>query len=360
VPVAEGEDEDVDPRVAARRKRQAEARAARAKARADRAGGADGATGSAPAAAEGAGRPAATELRCGRAEPTARVDRAEPTAAEPSPADTRPRRRRPRRTGRRTREHLDVRQETSTRHRAGRGHRLEIVGDGEFATADMSLSIGPAHPATHGVFRIVLELDGERVKARTPVIGYMHRGFEKLAEHRDYRQIMALVNRHDWLSGFSNELGVALAVEQMMEMEVPERAQWIRMLIAEWNRILNHLMFIGSYALELGAITPMFYAFREREDIQHLLESATGGRLHFTYNQVGGLKIDLPKGFLKRLGQMSPCGALPPARLRRPGPRQRDLPRPHQGRRPAAAGRGAVVRRHRPDPAGHRAPRGPG
>lgn len=182
----------------------------------------------------------------------------------------------------------------------GEGVAFEIVGDGEFQTTDMSLSIGPAHPATHGVFRIVLSVSGERVKSATPVIGYMHRGFEKLAEHRDYRQIMALVNRHDWLSGFSNELGVALTVEKMLEMEVPDRAQWIRMLMAEWNRILNHLMFVGSYALELGAITPMFYAFREREDIQYLMESATGGRLHFTYNQVGGVKIDLPKGFLQQ------------------------------------------------------------
>ncbi len=187
----------------------------------------------------------------------------------------------------------------------GEDFHLEIVGDGDFQTADMKLSIGPAHPATHGVFRIVLEMDGERVTGARPVIGYMHRGFEKLAEHRDYRQIKALVNRHDWLSGFSNELGVALAVERMMEMEVPDRAQWIRMLLAEWNRILNHLMFIGSYAIELGAITPMFYAFREREDIQHLLESATGGRLHFTYNQVGGLKIDLPKGFLRQSTELS-------------------------------------------------------
>ncbi len=182
---------------------------------------------------------------------------------------------------------------------------IEVTGDGDFQTADMQLSIGPAHPATHGVFRIILEMDGERVVDAHPVIGYMHRGFEKLAEHRDYRQIMALVNRHDWLSGFSNEMGVALAVERMLEMEVPERAQWIRMLIAEWNRILNHLMFTGSFALELGAITPMFYAFREREDIQHMLESATGGRLHFTYNQVGGLKIDLPKGFLRRSAELS-------------------------------------------------------
>ena len=199
---------------------------------------------------------------------------------------------------------LDVREEYLAATAPGEEIALEF-GDGDFQTADMSLSIGPAHPATHGVFRIVLEMDGERVREARPVIGYMHRGFEKLAEHRDYRQIKALVNRHDWLSGFSNELGVALAVERMMEFEVPERAQWIRMLIAEWNRILNHLMFIGSYALELGAITPMFYAFREREDIQHLLESATGGRLHFTYNQVGGLKIDLPKGFLAESTQVS-------------------------------------------------------
>jgi NADH-quinone oxidoreductase subunit D len=187
----------------------------------------------------------------------------------------------------------------------GEDLHLEIVGEGDFATADMTLSIGPAHPATHGVFRIVLEMDGERIRGATPVIGYMHRGFEKLAEYRDYRQIMALVNRHDWLSGFSNELGVALAVEKLMEFEVPDRAQWIRMLLAEWNRILNHLMFVGSFALELGAITPMFYAFREREDIQHMMESATGGRLHFTYNQVGGVKIDLPKGFLRTSAQLS-------------------------------------------------------
>lgn len=105
---------------------------------------------------------------------------------------------------------LDTQTAYAPSNAPGEGIAFEIVGDGEFQTTDMSLSIGPAHPATHGVFRIVLEVSGERVKSATPVIGYMHRGFEKLAEHRDYRQIMALVNRHDWLSGFSNELGVAL------------------------------------------------------------------------------------------------------------------------------------------------------
>lgn len=200
---------------------------------------------------------------------------------------------------------LDVQREAIPSTAPGETMFLEVRGDADFDTQDMTLSIGPQHPSTHGVLRVIVELDGERIKKATPVIGYMHRGFEKLAEHRDYRQIMALVNRHDWLSGFCNEVGVALAVEKMLEMEVPDRAQWIRMLIFEWNRILNHLMFFGSFALELGAITPMFHAFREREDIQYLLESATGGRLHFTFAQVGGLKNDLPKGFLAESERLS-------------------------------------------------------
>jgi NADH-quinone oxidoreductase subunit D len=180
----------------------------------------------------------------------------------------------------------------------GEGVQVVIAGN-EFPTHEMTLSIGPQHPSTHGVLRVVLTLDGERIDTATPVIGYMHRAFDKLAEARDYRQIIALSNRHDWLSAFGNELGVALATERLMGIEVPERAQWIRMLMAEWNRVLNHLMFLGSFGLELGAMTPMFYAFREREDIQTLMEMATGARMHFTYCRVGGLKEDLPKGFLQ-------------------------------------------------------------
>jgi NADH-quinone oxidoreductase subunit D len=186
----------------------------------------------------------------------------------------------------------------------GEGVELIVAGDGELATGEMVLNIGPQHPSTHGVLRLVITLDGERITSAEPVIGYMHRAFEKLAEVRDYRQIIALVNRHDWLSAFGNELGVAMAVERLMGIEVPDRAQWIRVLMAEWNRVLNHLMFLGSYGLELGAMTPMFYAFREREDIQELMEAATGGRLHFTYNRVGGLKEDLPKGFLQHSARL--------------------------------------------------------
>ncbi|MGB2935805.1 MAG: NADH-quinone oxidoreductase subunit D, partial [Nostocoides sp.] len=165
----------------------------------------------------------------------------------------------------------------------------------------MVLNIGPQHPATHGVLRLKIVVDGERIVRVEPVIGYMHRGAEKLFEVRDYRQIIVLANRHDWLSAFASELGVVLAVESMLGMEVPIRAVWARTLLAELNRILNHLMFLGSYPLELGAITPVFYAFREREEIQAVMEEASGGRMHYMFNRVGGLKEDLPLGWLSRV-----------------------------------------------------------
>jgi NADH-quinone oxidoreductase subunit D len=175
------------------------------------------------------------------------------------------------------------------------------VGAGGLATADMVLNIGPQHPATHGVLRLRIVLDGERITSAEPVIGYMHRGAEKLFEVRDYRQITVLANRHDWLSAFSNELGVVLGVEAMLGMEVPERAVWIRTLLAELNRVLSHLMFLGSYPLELGAITPVFYAFREREELQAVMEEVSGGRMHYMFNRVGGLKEDVPAGWLDRV-----------------------------------------------------------
>lgn len=175
------------------------------------------------------------------------------------------------------------------------------VGAGGLATADMVLNIGPQHPATHGVLRLKIVVDGERIISADPIIGYMHRGAEKLFEVRDYRQIIVLANRHDWLSAFSNELGVVLGVESMLGMEVPVRAVWARTLLAELNRVLNHLMFLGSYPLELGAITPVFYAFREREELQQVMEEISGGRMHYMFNRVGGLKDDLPQGWLGRV-----------------------------------------------------------
>ncbi|GAA2607339.1 NADH-quinone oxidoreductase subunit D [Actinomadura fulvescens] len=180
--------------------------------------------------------------------------------------------------------------------------RIVGIGAGakELATEDMTLNIGPQHPSTHGVLRLRLALDGERISSAEPIIGYMHRGAEKLFEVRDFRQIIVLANRHDWLSAFSNELGVVLAVERMLGMEVPERATWARTLLAELNRVLNHLMFLGSYPLEVGAITPIFYAFREREHLQRVMEEISGGRMHYMFNRVGGLKEELPAGWTHR------------------------------------------------------------
>ncbi len=172
---------------------------------------------------------------------------------------------------------------------------------GGLVTADMVLNVGPQHPATHGVLRLRLVIDGERIISAEPIVGYMHRGAEKLFEVRDYRQIMVLANRHDWLSGFANELGVALVAEEMLGMEVPERATWARTLLAELTRVVSHLVFLGSYPLELGAITPIFFSFREREELQAVMEEVSGSRMHLMFNQVGGLRADLPAGWLGRV-----------------------------------------------------------
>ncbi|MEV0626063.1 NADH-quinone oxidoreductase subunit D [Nonomuraea wenchangensis] len=183
--------------------------------------------------------------------------------------------------------------------------RVVGIGAGakELATEDMILNIGPQHPSTHGVLRLRLTLDGERIATAEPIIGYMHRGAEKLFEVRDYRQIIMLANRHDWLAGFANELGVVLAAERLLGMEPPVRAVWARTLLAELNRVLSHLMFLGSYPLELGAMTPIFYSFNERERIQAVMEEISGGRMHYMFNRVGGLKEDLPLGWLDRVSE---------------------------------------------------------
>jgi NADH-quinone oxidoreductase subunit D len=181
-----------------------------------------------------------------------------------------------------------------------RGGGVDVVVEGPIHAEEMILNIGPQHPSTHGVLRVVLELDGERIIRAEPVIGYMHRGAEKLAEERDPKQVLVLMNRHDWLSASNNELGWAIACERLLEVEVPERAQWIRTMMAEWNRVLNHLVFTGSYPLELGAMTPMFYSFIEREMIQGLMESCTGARMHHSYTRIGGVKDELPRGFIKQ------------------------------------------------------------
>jgi len=168
----------------------------------------------------------------------------------------------------------------------------------ELETEGMTLNIGPQHPATHGTLRIVARLDGEQVIEAEPIAGYMHRGYEKLAEVRTYPQITTLVNRIDWLGSFANEVPFILAAEQLMEVEAPPRAQWIRTLLFEMSRLGNLILFLGDMGVQLGAVTPAFYAFRDREFVLDQIERVTGGRFHPNFDRIGGLKDDLPKGWL--------------------------------------------------------------
>jgi NADH-quinone oxidoreductase subunit D len=168
----------------------------------------------------------------------------------------------------------------------------------ELDTGDMVLNIGPQHPATHGTLRLVVRLDGERVIAADPVIGYMHRGYEKLTEFRTYPQITTLINRIDWLSSFANEVPFIHAAEQLMSIEAPPRAQYIRTILTELSRIATFILFLGEMGLQVGAITPAFYGFRDREYVLNLIEAVTGGRFHPNFNRIGGLKDDLPWGWI--------------------------------------------------------------
>jgi NADH-quinone oxidoreductase subunit D len=192
-------------------------------------------------------------------------------------------------------------------------HRSEVAVSVELQTPDMTLNIGPQHPSTHGVLRLVASIDGERITSVEPVIGYMHRGYEKLAEVRTYAQMTALVNRIDWVAGFASEVPFIRAVEKLTGIEAPERAQWIRLILTELFRISSHLVFTSSFPLELGATTQLFHALRERERVLELIEGVTGGRFHPNFNRVGGVKPvagggsnqkkvsqDLPQGFLEQ------------------------------------------------------------
>jgi NADH-quinone oxidoreductase subunit D len=169
----------------------------------------------------------------------------------------------------------------------------------ELETDDgMTLNIGPQHPATHGTLRIVAKLDGEQVLWAEPIMGYMHRGYEKLVEVRTYPQINTLVNRIDWLAQLCNEVPFILACEQLMEVEAPPRAQYIRTIFHEMGRISHLMMFLGDMGVQIGALTPMFYALRDREFLLNQVESVTGGRFHPNFDRIGGIKDDLPAGWI--------------------------------------------------------------
>lgn len=175
----------------------------------------------------------------------------------------------------------------------------------EFETQDLLLNVGPQHPSTHGVFRMVLSIDGELVKDVIPYIGYLHRGAEKLCETMDYRQGIGFMDRTEYLAAFNAELSYVLAVEALTDIEVPERAQWIRMILCEMNRLSSHFMFLGAFGIDVGVFaTPFIYAWREREALIDIFEEVSGDRMMYAYFRPGGLAWDVPVNFKERVREV--------------------------------------------------------
>ncbi len=181
--------------------------------------------------------------------------------------------------------------------------RYELVNPDPLKTDEYILNMGPQHPSTHGVLRVLLKTDGEIVESATPYIGYLHRTFEKHAEYMTWPQIVPYVDRMDYLASMNNDLGYALAVEKLMGLEVNERAQYLRVIVAELNRIASHLVYFGTYGLDVGAFTPFLYAFRERERIVDLFEEISGARLLYNYIWIGGVAFDAPEGWLDKVAE---------------------------------------------------------
>ena len=181
----------------------------------------------------------------------------------------------------------------------------ETVRDREYETQDLMLNMGPQHPSTHGVFRMVLTIDGEVVRDVLPHIGYMHRGAEKLCETMDFRQGIGYMDRTEYLAAFNAELSYVMAVEHLAELEVPDRAQWVRMILCELNRLSSHFMFTGAFGTDVGiAGTAFLYSFREREMIQDLFEEITGDRMMYAYFRPGGLAWEVTDGFEQRVHEV--------------------------------------------------------
>ena len=180
------------------------------------------------------------------------------------------------------------------------GHAATVTRQeqhGDFDTKYMRINVGPQHPSTHGVLRLVVDLDGETIVGLKPQIGYLHTGFEKTMENRTYQQCVTYSNRMDYLHGFSHDLAYVLSVESLLGARVPERAQRIRVALNELNRIASHLVFVGTGLLDMGALTPFFYTMREREQLLDIFELVCGVRMNFGYFRVGGLYRDVPEEF---------------------------------------------------------------
>ncbi|MCY7347119.1 MAG: NADH dehydrogenase (quinone) subunit D [Pyrinomonadaceae bacterium] len=179
--------------------------------------------------------------------------------------------------------------------------KFEVVD--QALDSQMTLSMGPQHPSTHGVLRLELQLDGEMVIKAVADIGYLHTGMEKLFEYKKYQQGIVITDRMDYLNPLGNNLAYVMAAEKLLDLEIPERAQIIRVLMCELQRIASHMVWLGTHALDIGAMSPFFYAFRQREKILNLIEAASGGRMTPSYFRIGGLMMDLPAGFERRVRQ---------------------------------------------------------
>jgi NADH-quinone oxidoreductase subunit D len=173
-------------------------------------------------------------------------------------------------------------------------------------SVELLLNMGPQHPSTHGVFRMVLWIDGEKILRVEPHIGYLHRGSEKICEGEQYHQIITLFDRLDYVANFNNELVYCRAVEKLMGLTVPERAEYVRVILCELNRIASHLLYVGTIGLDAGAMTPTMFAFRGRERIQALFEAVSGARMMHNYFRIGGLKEDLPDNFEQMIRELLP------------------------------------------------------
>ena len=177
-------------------------------------------------------------------------------------------------------------------------------------STELVLNMGPQHPSTHGVLRVIVKLDGEKVTGTECVVGYLHRGVEKIAENRTYQMFAPYVDRMDYVAAVSNGLGYCLAVEKLLNVEAPPRAQVVRVILTELNRIASHLIWLGTHALDIGAITPLFYVMREREDILNIYEKYCGARLTTHAFRIGGLQYELYDGFEEEVKRF--CGLFEP------------------------------------------------
>ncbi len=185
--------------------------------------------------------------------------------------------------------------------RAGGSGGLSATSTHEVRQETMVINMGPQHPSTHGVLRLLLELDGETVLSCIPIVGYLHTGIEKNTEYRTWQQGVTYVTRADYLSPFFNEVGYCLAVEKLLGISAPPRAQVLRVMFSEMNRIASHLVWLATSGMELGAISVMLYGFREREQILDIFEAATGLRMNHAYVRIGGVVMDLPEGGMQQI-----------------------------------------------------------